>query len=109
MLKVYVFASWQINQEYIAQTSCENRNNPNSDCAGSCQLVKQLEATEGEEKPFTPPTGIEKIELSTFTTPSSTGKVQEDSNDKLTYFNTSDKLVKADFTNSFFHPPELLV
>ncbi len=109
MLKVYVFASWQINREYIAQTSCENRNNPNSNCAGSCQLVKQLEATEGEEKPFTPPVSIEKIELSSFTTPSSVDKLQEDSDDKLIYFRTSDKLVKPDFAISFFHPPELLV
>lgn len=110
MLKVYVFTSWQINKDYIAQTSCENRNNPISDCAGSCQLVKQLENTEPSDKPFTPPTGVEKIELSHYTTTNTQHSVLNDTCCTSTiHFSRNERLVKAEIAFSFFHPPEPLV
>lgn len=110
MLKVYVFSAWQINQDFIAQTSCENRNDPSSSCAGSCQLVKQLEATDNQEKPFAPPVGIEKVELSTYTTTNTTQVSRgNDSKDTIKYFNTNDELLKSEIAFSFFHPPEPLV
>lgn len=41
--KLWIFAAFYINQDYIAQNLCENRANPESHCKGGCQLKKQLE------------------------------------------------------------------
>lgn len=109
MLKVFVFTSWQINQDYIAQTSCENRYDPTSDCAGSCQLVKQLNKTEPQEKPFTPPVGIEKVELSNFTSVTTNNNVSKTEDSSIIHYTFNDKLAKSNIAYSFFHPPEPLV
>ncbi len=109
MLKVFVFSSWQINKEFIAQTSCENRNDPASDCAGRCQLIKQLKNTEPSEKPFTPPVGVEKIELSTFTSTEETNTVAKTEDSSVIHFNRNHKLMPIGIANSIFHPPEPLV
>lgn len=109
MLKVYVFSSWQINQDYIAQTSCENRNNAASDCEGKCQLIKQLKETEPSEKPFTPPAGVEKVELSTFTTTEDANPLAKTEDSSIIHFNHNDKLMPSGISNSLFQPPEPLV
>lgn len=108
MLKVFVFTSWQINKDFIAKNNCIERNNTASDCKGKCQLIKQLKETEPTEKPFTPPTGVEKVELSSFTEINSTSIVKtEDSS--IILFKQDDTLVPFGIINSFFHPPEPLV
>lgn len=109
MLKVFVFTSWQINQEYIAQNSCIERNNPISDCEGKCQLVKQLKETEPSEKPFTPPIGVEKVELSTYTSTIQNNPLSKTEDSSIIHFKYDDTLMPTGIANSLFHPPEPLV
>lgn len=40
---------WKINQKYIAQTQCENKDKPQMHCDGKCYLAKQLKKTEEKE------------------------------------------------------------
>ena len=42
VLKLSIVAWFEINQEYIAATLCENRNKPELVCCGKCVLTKQL-------------------------------------------------------------------
>jgi len=109
MLKVCAYTSWKINQNYIAKTSCENRNNPASNCAGSCQLIKQLKTIDNQKKPYTPTVRVEKIELSSYTTITTTKIVATDCCHTAIYFNLHEKLIKPEIVFSFFHPPQPLV
>lgn len=109
MLKVFVFSSWQINQEYIAKTSCVERNNPKSDCAGQCQLAKQLKDTEPTEKPFTPPSGVEKVELSTNAVLPIDSLLVNSEDSSIIYFKQEGIGMPFGAANSLFHPPESLV
>jgi hypothetical protein len=47
--KMAVVADWKINQEYITQTSCINRDKPQLECDGKCQLQKRLDAIDSEQ------------------------------------------------------------
>lgn len=38
-----ILANFYLQQEYIAQNLCENRDQPEKGCAGKCCLVKELE------------------------------------------------------------------
>ncbi|HWB63149.1 MAG TPA: hypothetical protein VG603_06555 [Chitinophagales bacterium] len=41
---------YHLDQKYIAQQLCVNRNNPQLHCNGHCYLVKQLKKAEQSEK-----------------------------------------------------------
>ena len=43
-------ANFYWNQAYIATVLCENKANPQLNCAGKCQLKKQLEAEQKKEQ-----------------------------------------------------------
>ena len=49
-MKVVVITNWKINQDYIAEYLCENKDKPELNCAGCCQLEKQLTKTEPEKR-----------------------------------------------------------
>lgn len=100
---------WQANQQYIAQNLCENRNNPDSDCGGSCHLEKQLDNADESKAPFLPHKGIEKIEIPAF-------DIAAHWHLKLygvvgipLFYATDELFLPCDFTFSVFHPPEVKV
>lgn len=41
--KTVIVLNFESNREYIAENLCENRDEPDSCCEGSCHLKKQLE------------------------------------------------------------------
>lgn len=43
-------AYYRVNQDYIAQNLCENRDKPMLNCNGQCYLAKQLKAAEEKEQ-----------------------------------------------------------
>ena len=44
-----ILISFQINQDYIAENLCENKDKPKLQCNGHCQLFKQLGETKGPQ------------------------------------------------------------
>lgn len=48
-----VFVSFKLNQTFIAETLCENRQEPEMQCNGSCHLKKQL-IQHDEQEPDAP-------------------------------------------------------
>lgn len=45
-----IVAGWWLNQDYIAQVLCINRDKPQLKCNGKCHLRKQLKAVEQAER-----------------------------------------------------------
>jgi len=50
VLKLSIYAWFEINQEYIAATLCENKNKPELVCCGKCVLTKQLKKADDVEQ-----------------------------------------------------------
>jgi hypothetical protein len=63
--KVWLVVSFQLNQEYIAKTLCENKAKPQLQCEGKCHLKKQLQKAEQEEQKL-PTSQKEKAEITLF-------------------------------------------
>ena len=45
-----VYASFKLNQNYIASVLCENRSKPVLQCKGKCYLTKKLKQADEKEK-----------------------------------------------------------
>lgn len=50
VLRLSIYAWFEINQEYIAATLCENKNRPELVCCGKCVLTKQLKKADDVEQ-----------------------------------------------------------
>lgn len=48
--KTFVVLNWKINQAYITEKYCINKDQPMLNCNGKCYLSKQLKALEQQEK-----------------------------------------------------------
>ncbi|WP_316841899.1 hypothetical protein [Pedobacter gandavensis] len=48
--KVFVYAGFELNQQYIASVLCENKDKPEMNCNGKCYLMKKLQQAEDKEK-----------------------------------------------------------
>lgn len=47
-------ADYIVNYEYISKVLCENRQKPELQCNGKCQLMKNLAKAAEDEKPISP-------------------------------------------------------
>lgn len=48
--RFFVYAGFEMNQKYISEKLCENRNRPWIHCNGKCFLMKKLKQAEEKEK-----------------------------------------------------------
>ena len=48
--KIYVFAGFELNRNYIAEQLCINKNKPELNCHGKCFLMKKLEQAEKKQE-----------------------------------------------------------
>ena len=48
--RLFIYASFELNQEYIASTLCVNRDKPEINCNGKCYLSKKIKQAEEKEK-----------------------------------------------------------
>ena len=74
MAEAAIYISFKINQDYIEKYLCENRDNPESECHGCCQLKKQLQEQE-EKKAEIPESQLKKVEIQYFPVSESTSKL----------------------------------
>lgn len=47
---IFVFAGFEMNQDYIAKELCINKNKPQLHCNGKCYLMKKLKQAEDKEQ-----------------------------------------------------------
>lgn len=97
-----VYISFKINQDYIETYLCINRDKPESDCHGCCQLKKEL-AKQQETKSEMPDTQLKKVEIQYFQSSSDNSKlfpvVLKEQPQPYQYAHASTPL------NAIFHPP----
>lgn len=48
--KVFVFAGFELNRNYIAEKLCVNKDKPELKCHGNCFLMKKLEEAEKKQQ-----------------------------------------------------------
>lgn len=48
--KLYVFAGFELNRNYIAEKLCINKNRPELNCHGKCFLMKKLAEAEKKQQ-----------------------------------------------------------
>lgn len=107
--RLYVLVNFQVNKEYIAENLCENKDEPESCCEGSCHLTKELikvEEAESQGPLKSDDSKKEKLEdIFTFT---SIIKVFFQLNGLEVKEFIADKFkLKKGFLPSVFHPPSL--
>ncbi|WP_372775890.1 hypothetical protein [Mangrovibacterium sp.] len=98
-----VYLSFKINQDYIEKYLCVNREDPESDCHGCCQLKKQLDEQQ-KQKQEAPDSNLKKVEIQYF--PISGWEVRNFPISIWNRKNDCDIAVYSIGKNDIFHPPK---
>ncbi|WP_050982121.1 hypothetical protein [Mucilaginibacter paludis] len=64
-----VYAGFQMNQKYIAETLCVNRSRPWMHCNGKCYFMKKIHQAEESEKKQEAKDNLNRLEVSFFQEP----------------------------------------
>ena len=102
---------WKVNQTFITEKLCENKDKPQMHCNGKCYLFKQLQkATEKENDKNSLPTSIPKFKsVDNFVIQNYDWNLENQSIilRQPSYKNYSSNLTIG-HQNSFFRPPEFI-
>lgn len=106
-LKTGVVAYYYWNQEYIAKNWCEQRNQPKSCCAGSCQVNKWLKVadTGGSEQPVPAPDWTSFKELQLFVEHWEPIYLSEAICPSKSVFPSLSSVYSSRWETDIFHPP----
>ncbi len=100
---VMPLANYLINQDYIAEFLCINKDKPELECNGKCYLAKQLEEASAEKEKNVPAIVMEDYPIGIMTF--SSFKITETTKTPL----LANFQYKNDYTFSYlnlvFHPP----
>lgn len=108
VLKLSIVAWFEINQDYIAATLCENKARPELVCCGKCVLTKQLKkADSGEQKDKSnTPTKAEKTAIVVFILPTNKGLDKLSATNILAIQNPiHPNHFEVAISEAIFHPP----
>lgn len=112
LLKLGVVVSWKINQDYIIENLCINRNRPEMECNGKCCLQTQLKSvdeSQTDKKGTSLPAKLKVFESDNYIenyTFSFFESIQKLSKENLSILNN---LYSFDYLNTCFHPPQTLI
>ena len=101
--QLVIMLEFKINFSYVASVLCENRDKPEMHCKGKCQLRKQLEKDQQQEKNGT--SAKEKFEVVFIDDLLSFNMQSLASSTPLTAFYQDAALPNPAF--SFFRPPQV--
>jgi hypothetical protein len=103
--KIAILINFKINQEYIAENLCVNKDEPESCCEGKCQLEKELIKEEKKEKTPSAPNLKEKHEA--FPCVLAVKKILFYNNKPSKHFTFYITNYSLAISNSIFHPPPI--
>lgn len=63
LTKIGIVVDFKINQDFIAEVLCINKDKPTLNCNGKCHLSKQLREADEQEEKQAPPSKKEQVEL----------------------------------------------
>ena len=104
--EMLIYASFKLNQKYIAENLCVDKDKPMSQCGGNCYLKEQLEKTQEKEMESPMPRYEYSLPIQFIE-----NKIDEDN----LYFNTLSKKGYSQLeitfhiekhTTDIFHPPK---
>ncbi len=98
------YVEYFLNQDYIAEFLCINKEKPELECNGKCHLVKELEKQQGNDSSSLR-VSLENYPIG-FVNILEIEKQQEHTN-TITHIFLYNKLYYFSFTNSEFQPPDL--
>lgn len=100
---VMPLANYLINQDYIAEFLCINKDKPELECNGKCYLEKQLKEASEEKEKNLPAIAMEEypIGIIDFIIFLSEKPIIETSTCDVQYYNN----YKFSYLNQIFHPP----
>ncbi|MBB6499652.1 hypothetical protein [Pedobacter cryoconitis] len=67
--RCFVFAGFELNQKYIAENLCVNKNRPWMHCDGHCYLMKKMKQAEEHEKKQATRNNLSHLNISFFQEP----------------------------------------
>jgi hypothetical protein len=108
LIKIGIFIDFKINQDFISEVLCINKEKPMSTCNGKCFLAQKLKKAEEQEKKQAPSTKKERLDFVYYQSKSSVDCTQysELFVSKLNTACTS-KVYEFNFIQDIFHPPKL--
>ena len=98
-----IYLSFKLNQDYIAEFLCIEKDNPESTCQGCCQLKNKLEEHE-KQKQDLPQSENRKYEIQLFTSKPAAGLIPFQNVEKVIQFSPRNTSIL--FANFIFHPPK---
>lgn len=108
LTKIGILIDFKINQDFIAEVLCINREKPMSTCNGKCYLSEQLKKAKEQEEKQTPSSKNERIEVIYFHSASLFDFLSLE-NDCVSKLNPAyvNELHTSSFIADIFHPPKL--
>ena len=110
LTKIGILIDFKINQDFIAEMLCINKEKPMSSCNGKCYLSEQLKKVEEQEEKQAPTNKKERLEVlycyakKSLDFPSFANNYKSKLN--LAYEN---ELYDSSFISDIFHPPTLIL
>lgn len=107
LTKIGILIDFKINQDFIAEVLCINRDKPMTTCNGKCYLSEQLKKAEEQEEKQAPTNKKERIEVVYYYTKSSFDFLGSASSYLYKLYPTYEtECYKSFFVADVFHPPK---
>lgn len=106
--KLSIYVNFKINQDFIAEVLCINKDKPMSTCNGKCYLSKQLKEREEQEEKQTPRERNERVEVLYCNKITLAYEII-----RIGFLNKNESIPKyvafysQEFIDDVFHPPQL--
>ncbi|MCB9202511.1 MAG: hypothetical protein H6604_05635 [Flavobacteriales bacterium] len=105
--KIWIVIDFKINQDFIAEVLCINKEKPEKHCNGKCYLAKELEKSDEENDKKQPKeVSKKKIEFN-FICPDFQIDLPRKSRITKKKFYTFKNIPISSYSEELFHPPEL--
>lgn len=101
----FIKASFLLNQSYIAENLCVNRDKPMMHCEGKCYLSKKI--NEQEKKDHSPVSRTEKFDVQVYFLPEAVAAPVAFELLPKPVSSTNDSEILSSFSSSIFHPPAI--
>mgnify|MGYP001182219611 CR=1 FL=1 len=107
LTKIGILIGFTINQEYIAEVLCINRDKPASTCQGKCYLSQKMKKAEEPDKEPIPTNFQERLQV-VFNEVKNTVSIwsQLIQSDNQTVISQQNNFYSSSYTADVFHPPK---
>jgi hypothetical protein len=109
-IRVYILGDFLLNQEFIAEVLCINKDKPMLNCDGQCFLATQLKKAEEKERSAHHDYLNQNSKLSFFIIPQTVDTADTTIQlDFIDHFPQAQLTTYAEFPSDIFHPPPYYV